>query len=119
MQLRWVFAEQQKDKGFKQERYTTSRSLTWRTQREEREERQRRSKVACLPWRKAGPEHSADIKLIFCMSRFPTSVPLPLGPRTLILLHIKLPTKILPFYFRRQNRETSEVLTRSVVSDSL
>ena len=119
MQLRWVFAEQQKDKGFKQERYTTSRSLTWRTQREEREERQRRSKVACLPWRKAGPEDSADIKLIFCMSRFPTSVPLPLGPRTLILLHIKLPTKILPFYFRRQNRETSEVLTRSVVSDSL
>ena len=75
-------------------------------QREEREERWRRSKVSCLPRRKAGPDHSADIKLIFCMSSHPTLVTLPLGPRTLILLCIKLPTEILPLYFGAQNRET-------------
>lgn len=76
-------------------------------QREERENRRRRSKISCLPWRKTGPDHSADIRLTFCMSRSPILVTLPLGPRALILLHIKLPPEMLPFYFRGQNRGTS------------
>lgn len=76
-------------------------------QREERENRRRRSKISCLPWRKTGPDHSADIRLTFCMSRSPILVTLPLRPRALILLHIKLPPEMLPFYFRGQHRGTS------------